>query len=252
LPRDIDETTLQGLAWLGQNDLLVFGSRGKVARVTLGGPPDVWHVPDVEITFLGSHVDTQAGTVTLVGEKHAPRAIRGGAPSTTMGVMVQFVRGKLAALAHAPMCSRLRAVTRLRSGVLLACGDWGALVRFELGVAEAIPPACTGHLYAIGATDDGGAVAVGAGAHAIAITSTLRTQLEGVQTTRDLLALAIDGLGGAWTGSAQARLLRRTQSGWVRMSGELGLPSSVVALAAEPRSVRAICDDGAVIEGTVG
>jgi serine/threonine-protein kinase len=252
LPHDIDGTTMQGLACLGQNDLLVFGSRGKVARVTLGGPPDTWHIPDVEITFLGAHVDVQAGTVTLVGEKHAPRAVRGGAPSTTMGVMAQFVRGKLAALAHAPMCSRLRAVTRLRSGVLVACGDWGALVRFELGVAEAIQPACTGHLYAIGATDDGGAVAVGAGAHAIAITPTLRTQLEGVQTTRDLLALAIDGLGGAWTGSAQARILRRTQSGWVRMSGELGLPSSVVSLAAEPRSVRAICDDGAVIEGTVG
>ena len=33
------------------------------------------------------------------------------------------------------------------------------------------------------------------------------------------------------------------------MSGELGLQSSVVALWAAPRTVRAICDDGAVIEG---
>jgi hypothetical protein len=35
------------------------------------------------------------------------------------------------------------------------------------------------------------------------------------------------------------------------MSGELGLPSSVVALSVAPRAVRAICDDGAVVEGVV-
>jgi hypothetical protein len=35
------------------------------------------------------------------------------------------------------------------------------------------------------------------------------------------------------------------------MSGELGLQSSVVALWAAPRTVRAICDDGAVVEGVV-
>jgi serine/threonine protein kinase len=250
LPREIDEASVQGLAWAGPNELLVFGSRGLVARVAPGGGVHRWPVPDVEVTFLGAHVDTQ-GTVTLVGEKHAPRAMRGGAPSTTMGVMAQFVRGKLSVLANAPMCSRLRGVTRLRSGVLLACGDWGAIVRFELGVAEAVSSACTGHLHAVGALEDGGAVAVGAGAHAIAISPALRAQLEGVQTTRDLFALGIDATGAAWTGSAQARLLRRTPAGWVRMSGELGLPSSVVALTAARRCVRAICDDGAVIEGTV-
>jgi hypothetical protein len=221
-----------------------------VARVTPNGTAEVWAVPDVEVTFLGAHLDAQ-GTVTVVGERHAPRAMRGGAPSTTMGVMGQFVRGTLSVLANAPMCSRLRSVTRLRSGILLACGDWGAIVRFELGVAESVTSACTGHLHAVGALDDGGAVAVGAGAHTIAISSSLRAQLEGVQTTRDLYALAIDPIGGAWTGSAQARLLRRTQGGWVRMSGEMGLQSSVVALAAAPRKIRAICDDGAVIEGTV-
>jgi hypothetical protein len=58
----------------------------------------------------------------------------------------------------------------------------------------------------------------------------------------------------AWAGSAQARLLRRTPTAgasWVRMSGELGLQSSVVALWVTPRAVRAICDDGAVVEGIV-
>jgi serine/threonine-protein kinase len=248
--KEVDEQAVQGLAWLGSNDLLVYGSRGLVMRVTPGAPPERWPVPDEEVTFLGGHVDGQ-GTVTLVGEKHAPRATRGGSSATTMGVMAQFVRGRLSVVANAPMCSRLRGVTRLRSGVLLGCGDWGAIVRFELGVAEAVTSACTGHLFAIAALEDGGAVSVGAGAHAIAISSTLRAQLEGVQTTRDLCSLAVDANGAAWTGSAQARLLRRTLGGWVRMSGELGLQSSVVALTTTPRSVRAICDDGAVIEGSV-
>jgi hypothetical protein len=35
------------------------------------------------------------------------------------------------------------------------------------------------------------------------------------------------------------------------MSGELGLQSSVIAVSAAPRVVRAICDDGAVVEGVV-
>jgi hypothetical protein len=35
------------------------------------------------------------------------------------------------------------------------------------------------------------------------------------------------------------------------MSGEFALVSSVVAMAVGPHSVRAVCDDGAVIEGAV-
>ena len=92
---------------------------------------------------------------------------------------------------------------------------------------------------------------VGAGGHALSLSPQLNAQLEAVQTTRDLHALAVDAAGVGWSGSAQARLLRRTDGSWLRMSGELGLPSSVVALWAAPRTVRAICDDGAVIEGTV-
>ena len=92
---------------------------------------------------------------------------------------------------------------------------------------------------------------IGAGGHALSLSSSLRAQLEAVQTTRDLLAIAVDPAGVAWSGSAQARLLRRTAGSWVRMSGELGLQSSVVALWAASRTVRAICDDGAIIEGIV-
>jgi hypothetical protein len=142
---------------------------------------------------------------------------------------------------------------------VVACGDLGAIVRLEMGVPEHVGSICGGHLHAIatlgeagaGAGGAAGAVTVGAGGHALSLSSTLTAQLEAVQTTRDLLALAVDPTGVAWSGSAQARLLRRTAGSWVRMSGELGLQSSVVALWATARTVRAICDDGAVIEGIV-
>jgi len=137
---------------------------------------------------------------------------------------------------------------------------------------------CGGHLNAIVASGEG-AITVGAGGHALSLSRGMLAQLEAVQTTRDLLSLAVDSNGTAWAGSAQTRLLRRSRAAgngqeaapataargphagqpgstgqggeWVRMSAELGLSSSVVALWATPRMVRAICDDGAVIEGTV-
>jgi serine/threonine-protein kinase len=252
---ELDARIVRGLAWLGPSELVVFGARGLAARLIPGAGLESWDLPDREATFLGSHVDSQ-GTVTLVGERPARRTGRAPSQSGTMGTLAQFARGKLTLLTDAPMCARLRAVTRLNrhggaSGALVACGDWGALVRLELGVPEHVGAICGGHLNAIAALSDGGAVTVGAGGHALSLSARLDAQLEAVQTTRDLLALAIDPTGVAWAGSAQARVLRRTDGSWVRMSGELGLPSSVIALWAASRLVRAICDDGAVIEGIV-
>jgi serine/threonine-protein kinase len=251
LAQDLDARGVRGFAWLRAGELLVFGARGLAARLVPGAGLEPWELPDREATFLGAQVDPQGATVTLVGERPARRAVRGGGPATTMGVIAQFARGKLSLLTEAPTTARLRGVTRLRSGVIVACGDWGSIVRLELGVPEHSGSICGGHLHAIAALSDGGAVTVGAGGHALSLSVRLQAQLEAVQTTRDLCALALDGAGVAWAGSAQARLLRRTSGSWVRMSGELGLQSSVVALWAAPRKVRAICDDGAVIEGIV-
>ena len=148
--------------------------------------------------------------------------------------------------------SRLRSVTRLASGVLVACGDWGAIVRIELGVVEHVGSICGGHLACIAPTPDGGALTVGVGGHALSLSPKLEGQLEAVQTTRDLLSLATTEDGQAWAGSAQARLLRRTNTttpGWVRMSGSIGVTSSMIAIWASARSIRAIGDDGAVVEG---
>ena len=246
----MDVHAVRGLAWLRPGEPLVFGARGLVGRLVPGAGLEAWALPDPEVTFLGAYVDLPGTMVTLVGERPAHRGSGSGPRDTTTGIIAQFGRGKLTLLSDVPGCARLRAVTRLRAGEIVGCGDAGALVRVELGVPERAGSICGGHLHAIAAMNDG-ALTIGAGGHALSLSSRLQAQLEAVQTTRDLLSLAIDSSGTAWAGSAQARLLRRTAGSWIRMSAELGLSSSVVALCAAPRIVRAICDDGAVIEGSV-
>ena len=225
----------------------MFGAHGLAARVLAAGGVEVWDFPDRDVTFIAAHCDAQSGVVTLVGERPSRPAARGG----TLGVIAQFSGGRVTLLADVSSAARLRGIARLRGGALVACGDWGVLVRLELGAPQHVGSICGGHLHAIAGLPDGGAVTVGAGGHALSVAPALRAQLEAVQTTRDLRALVVGGSGVAWAGSAQARLLRRTAGSWLRMSGELGLPSSVVAVWATQRLVRAVCDDGAIIEGAV-
>jgi hypothetical protein len=187
------------------------------------------------------------------------RPYRGSAtrtvPGDTAGVVTQFSGDRVTVVGDANKCSRLRAVARLVTGPIVACGDWGALVRVELGVVEHVGSICGGHLNAIASTPDGGAVTVGAGGHALSLNPKLDAQLEAVQTTRDLLSLGTTEEGHAWAGAAQARLLRRTTSGgapsWMRMSGDLGVTSNIVAISPSARVVRGIADDGAVVEGRI-
>jgi eukaryotic-like serine/threonine-protein kinase len=247
----LDARSVRGLVWLKAGELVLYGARGLALHLAFGGGLATWEVGDREITFLGAQADPQGTTVTMVGERPARKAMRGGGQTVTMGTLAQFARGRLTLLADAPSSPRLRGVTRLRAGAIVACGDSGEIVRLEMGVAERVGSICGGHLHAIASLGEPGAVTVGAGGHALSLTPTLQAQLEAVQTTRNLLALAVDPAGVAWSGSAQARLLRRTAGSWVRMSGELGLQSSVVAVWAASRTVRAICNDGAIIEGIV-
>ncbi len=249
LPPHVPRHALRGVRPMRDGSWLVFGSGGIVGRVAPNGSAMLWPVPDPEITFLGAHVED--GTTTLVGE----RPYRGGAPrqvaGPTAGVVAQFAGDRLTIMSDAIATSRLRAVTRLAGGVLVACGDWGSLFRLELGVVEHVGAICGGHLTAVSATADGGALVVGAGGHALSLNAKLEHQLEAVQTTKDLLAVATTDDGQAWAGSAHARLLRRSNASWIRMTGELGFTSSMIAVVAAPLSVRAIGDDGAVVEGRV-
>jgi eukaryotic-like serine/threonine-protein kinase len=252
LPPHVPPSGLRGLRWMRDGSVLLFGQNGFVARHVLGGATTIWRVPDPEIMFLGALVEDN-GVTTLVGE----RPWRGSAPRTfpgnTAGVVTQFNGDRVTVVGDAMNCARLHGVARLGNGQLVACGDWGALVRVELGVVEFVASICGGHLLSIAALPDGGAVTVGVGGHALSLGPKLDAQLEAVQTTRDLLCLTTSDDGQAWAGSAQARLVRRSTAGgassWVRMSGDIGVTSSMLAVAAGPRTVRAIGDDGTVVEG---
>jgi eukaryotic-like serine/threonine-protein kinase len=252
LPPQVDARALRGVAW-GRDPraAILLGEHGLALRMPVAGKAELWHIPDRELTFHGAHVDDN-GLVTLVGERPArpnqPRVV----PGNTIGALAQIAGERVTLIADAPSCTRLRAATRMMSGTLVACGEWGTLVRLEMGVVEHIGAICGGHLHAIVAVADGGAVTVGMGGHALYVNTRLEAQLEAVQTTRDLFALTIGEDGAAWAGSAQARLLRRCQSGWLRMSGDVGITPNVVAIWAGARAVRAVCDDGAVIEGKLG
>ena len=251
LPAHVPRISIRGLRWLADGSVLFFGEGGLVGRIAANGVAGLWRVPDPEITFLGAHVDA-GGTTTLVGERPYRGAAARSVPGTTAGVVAQFSGDRVTVVSDAINTTRLRAVTRLSSGLLVACGDWGVIVRIELGVVEHVGSICGGHLAGISPLPDGGAVTVGVGGHALSLTAKLDAQLEAVQTTRDLLSLTTTEDGQAWAGSAVARLLRRTTAatpGWVRMSGDIGVTSSMIALCATARSVRAIGDDGAVVEG---
>ncbi|MBS2011476.1 MAG: protein kinase [Deltaproteobacteria bacterium] len=244
----IPRGAVRGARWLPDGSVVVFGDGGLVGRVAPNGAAVLWRVPDPDITFHGALTEVN-GTTTLVGERPYRGAVARAVPGTTAGVVAQFSGDRVTIVSDAIQTARLRGVTRLASGALVACGDWGAIVRIELGVVEHVGSICGGHLACISAMPEGGAVTVGVGGHALSLSPKLEAQLEAVQTTRDLLSLATTDDGQAWAGSAQARLLRRSNGSWVRMSGEIGVTSSMIAVSAHSRSVRAIGDDGAVVEG---
>jgi eukaryotic-like serine/threonine-protein kinase len=254
VPGHLPQKAVRGARTMHDGAVLVFGEGGLVARVAPSGTVARWRVPDDEIIFSDALIE-ENGTTTLVGERPyrgtAPRSVAG----TTAGVVAQFSGDRITVIGEAVQCARLRGVARLTTGQLVACGDWGALVRIELGVVENIGTICGGHLVAIAPLPGGGAVTVGAGGHALSLSPKLDAQLEAVQTTRDLLSLTTTEDGQAWAGSAQARLLRRATNGpaasWIRMSGDIGVSSSMIALWAGPRSLRALGDDGAVVEGHI-
>jgi hypothetical protein len=223
-------------------DLILFGDRSLAARISPRGAFEAWNLPYRELSLRGVHL--QGDSAMFVGE----RALRAGSPET-MGVAAQFAGTRLSLAIDVKSVSRLNAVTRLEGGLVAAVGDRGALVRLDRGMAELGDSICRGHLVAIEAVSDGGAVTVGGGGHALYISPRLEAQLEAVQTTRDLCALAIGSDGAAWAGAAQARLLRRETDSWVRMSGDVGITPRIVAIWASAPLVRAVCDDGAVLEG---
>ena len=250
LPSTIDVRVIRGIRRLRGGDLVLVGDHATAMRIAPSGKHETWNLPSRDMIVHGSYVDERAGVCTFVGERPSRAMVpRGSNAPTTTGSVVQLTDSRITFAADVPGTQRLRAVTRILSGTLIAVGDSGAVARVEAGTAELVRNVCAGNLLAIEPMADGGAVTVGAGGHALYITPRLEAHLEAVQTTKDLHSVTVSEDGAVWAGASQSRVLRRTGESWTRMSGEFGLASSVIAVWAGARLVRAICDDGAVIEG---
>jgi eukaryotic-like serine/threonine-protein kinase len=240
-PPAMDARDVRGVKLTTQGDLILFGERSLAGRVSPNGVSEIWRLPARDFSIRAAHLHGEV--ITLVGAR-PPRPGSGDG----VGAAAQFAGGSLVFAWEAPSVPQLNGVTRLESGAIVAVGDRGALARLDRGAIESIGAICSGHLVAVEALTDGGAVTVGGGGHALYISPRLDAQLEAVQTTRDLCALAVGG-GVAWAGAAQARLLRREASSWVRMSGDVGITPRIVAIWTADSWIRAVCDDGAVLEG---
>jgi serine/threonine protein kinase len=243
LPSAFNAARVRTVARYANGDLALAGD-GVAVRLS-GGTLDVFPMPDPELVLLGALVE--GDTVTLVG--HRPDRTRLGATTATrIGCVVQFQGRRLAMLLDIPSSPPLRGIARVGSR-LVACGERGAIVAIENGAIVGANSVCNGELNAIAGVSGGAVVTVGIGGHALALDPQLKGHLEAVQTTSDLLSLAVTSEGTVWAGATRARILRRTGDSWVRMSNEVGLSSAALAIVARPRLVRSICDDGAVIEG---
>lgn len=250
LPAHIPRGAIRGLRMLPDGGTLLFGEGGFVAKVMPNGTVGIYRVPDPEITFLGALVEAH-GTTTLVGERPYRGSAARSVSGRTAGVVTQFNGDRLAVVGDAIHATRLRSVARLARNQLVACGDWGSLVRIELGAVEHVGALCEGHLGAIAPLPDGGAVTVGVKGHALSLSPNLEGHLEVVKTTRDLLSLTTTEEGIAFAGCADARILCRVDRTWLRIdhNDALNVTSNIIALSATNRMVRAIGDDGSVVEG---
>lgn len=256
LPTGLNPALARGVRKLRSGDVVLFGDSSLLARIAPSGVHELIGSPDRQASFHGAHVDEITGALLFVGER--PLQGRGVRPGATVGTALAVFDSRPGALVDILGSTRLNAVSRILSGALIACGDWGALGRFEgdsqartadTGAGRFLGSICSGHLHAIAAMPDGGAVTVGAGGYALYLTPRLEPKLEAVQTTKDLACVTVGADGTPWAGAGQARVLRREGGAWMRMTGELGLASNVLAIWASDRSVRAMCDDGAVLEG---
>ncbi len=253
IPSSLDPRLLRGVAWIDDGEsVLVYGEASTVALLSLRGGTTLLQVDEPDVTFLGGTVD-ERGAVMLVGAHPFDGSFTRTLVGTTAGVVARVgPAGKLEIFAEAAATTRLNGAARVSPRIVLACGDRGALVKIEDDKAELVANLCRGDLAAIAALADGSALTVGAGGHALHVSQRLESSLEAVQTTRDLLALAVAPDGAAWAGAAQARLLRRSGGSWIRMSGELPTQAKVLTVHAGEGRVRAVSDDGAIIEGRLG
>jgi serine/threonine-protein kinase len=243
VPGGLDARAFRATAWLGGTVFLA-GALPTVLAIASDQSFGMWRFNAPGVTFHSARAD--ASGLLLTGERATPGGIVGVLAEVPLGA-----RGGLPLrLMEVAGCGPLRAAARLSSGVL-ACGDMGALVFAREGSVPRTSRICDVPLHAVLPFGPDTAVVVGNGGFAFRVSETLEARLEGVQTQRDLLALARGPNGVGWCGGAEQRVLMRGPSGWLR-AGSLPGPGRVIALHVTTARVLTFCDDGGVLEGSAG
>ncbi len=247
LPPGIDVRRVRGIALRPDGELVIYGEAGLCAAIGAGG---VRPLPGTEGDFNWLGAFTEDGDVLLAGERRSRAA----------GVVAE-IGSQSSHLHRIDGSARLHAVTRLASGMLLACGSHGDLVHIRAGGYVDVPWGKTGHLFALARTENGGAVAVGSGGHALHIvprtsltsepSNDLAGTLEAVQTTRDLVAVTLGDDGIAWAVGQNARLLERRGGTWVRVP-VTNLESNLIAVSSVNKTVSVLAEDGSLMIARTG
>jgi eukaryotic-like serine/threonine-protein kinase len=228
---------LRGMARMPNGSHVFCGDGGLVAFFA-GGMWDVRRYPDPDVSFHAVAANPDGQVAFAVGV----RASRGTA------VMVEAVSTGFRRTFEVPEPCALRAIAYADGRTSFACGDGGLLVRVDDNGLLPIRWERSGHLRAIVASSPSQVFAVGTGGHAISIAA--RTEIEKVNTTQDLLGVAIAPDGAAWACSANARLLRRDAAGaWRRIPVDLPVQSNLVRVAPRGERILIVSEDAAVIEG---
>jgi hypothetical protein len=238
LPEGVSPSAVRAATW-HDGRLFVAGAGGRVSAI--GDNAGSWSVQAPDITFHGVAVD--AAGIVLAGERPTPTAPGGVVAEIPFGG-----GGAAWKLTYVKESGPLLASLRFAGGIL-ACGVGGALA-FVSGEGQPVRVvhACGAPLTALLATGENLAVAVGGGGFVLRVSAALDAELDAIQTTRDLYALARSPDGTLWCAGDAGRVLRRAPTGWVRMGTE-GADARVLALAAGDSRLLAFCDDGSVFEG---
>ncbi|MCS6900358.1 MAG: serine/threonine-protein kinase [Myxococcales bacterium] len=239
LPSTIDPMQMRGVLAMPQGGVLVYGERGQLWGASTEGTFLPWSSPENHLLWLNAVLVQQPAEILLVGE-HIDRQ------TAVLGVLRP---GQPLGRRSIEGTQRLLAVTRLLSGGMLMCGEGGELLYLGNGPPEPVAWGRTGHLTAILPAMDGGAHIVGTGGHALHVSANLEARLEPVQTTRDLLTLQMTPAAIPWAGGQDARLLRRTSGGWLRVPLPPQLHASIRALYSSTTSLHVLLEDGQLLEG---
>ncbi|HEU4537062.1 MAG TPA: hypothetical protein VFS00_23230, partial [Polyangiaceae bacterium] len=236
--RSVDLGAVRGLRCTAPEQAIVFGEQGLIARVFASGAASKLLTADASLAWID--VWLHPDEFVVLGERSAGGSVLGRLP-THRTMIMQTLEGH----------PGLRAVTRLASGDLALCGDGGQIVAVTRELTEPVAWARTGHLSALCPSPSGGAYVVGQGGHALSLSPRFDAQLEPVQTTRDLVAVAAGEGLTAWAGGAAGRLVRRTAAGWLRVPLPPWATGTILALWTGEGLLRVALDDGLVLEGAV-